>query len=98
MAGAVDEFGGFGGEEFFAEVFIDLDLDGFGKFRWGIDGGREVNVEGDFVGGDLHGSGKVVNARFSWSKMPSSSRKKRDFMLCGYGCEFARFIWMRSVA
>jgi hypothetical protein len=49
-ASAFDELRGFGGEKFLAEVFVDLHLDGFDEFRRGIDGGREVDVEGDFLG------------------------------------------------
>lgn len=52
--GAFDEFGGFGGAEILAEVFVNFDFDGFHLLGGGVCRGWQVDFEGDFLGGSVH--------------------------------------------
>jgi len=49
--GALDEFGGSGGDELLAEIFIDLDLDGVCQNRLLLRSRGQVDVERDLAGG-----------------------------------------------
>jgi len=53
-ARAFDELGGLCGDELLAEVFIDLNFDGFHQFGGSFRSGGQVDVEGHFLGAVVH--------------------------------------------